>query len=102
MSLYSDMTDSRNPGRMVFRPGCTDYWQWESQRSGDGILAQYVPDGRGGYDRSGVTLTLASFKSSSPNEIQIRWPNGSSTTTVTNKLDSESSGRGGIARVDRD
>ena len=101
MSLYSDMTDSRDPGRMVFRPECTDYWQWESQREGDGILAQYVPDGRGGYERSGQTLALESFKSTTPNEIKIKWTDGGSTITVTNELDSDSNGKGGIARVDR-
>ncbi len=51
MSIYSLMTNTRNPGRMYFMEEDEDYWQWESQREGDGILAQYISDGRGGFER---------------------------------------------------
>ena len=103
MSIYSQMTNTRNPGRMYFMEEDEDYWQWESQRSGDGILAQYISDGSGGFRRSGLTLELDDFKSSTPDQIDIKWPIVGTTTkeTVRNEKDSESSGEGGIARIDQ-
>ena len=75
MSIYSEMTDSRSPGKMKFMEGDDDFWVWNSLRGTPGTLQQFIPDGRGGF-AEGEVLNIASFNNISPDQIEIIWPDG--------------------------
>ena len=95
------MTDSRSPGKMTLMRGDEDYWQWEAVEDSPGKLVQYVPDGRGGYETSGVEVELNSFSSDFPNQIDINWRIDDEGTTETTRMEmnSDTGGRGGIDRI---
>ena len=65
MSIYSQMTDSRSPGKMKFMEGDDDFWEWrQGSRGTPGTLQQFIPDGRGGFVE-GNELDLVSFNKAS-------------------------------------
>ena len=100
MSIYSEMTNSRNPGRMVFMEGDDDYWLWvEGSRGTPGTLQQWIVD-EGGRASMGISLNLSSFSSDEPDVIGIQWPGGlSGRQSITMRMDSETSGTGGIYEI---
>lgn len=92
MSLYSDMTDSRSPKNIVFMDGDTDSWGYYQDARGNKFLQQYNSSG----ELTGTTLTIVSFDSENPDQIEVRWPDSrGSAIDVVNKMDSRDT-KGGI------
>lgn len=93
MSLYSEMTDERSPGKLTFSQGDIDYWMWSSDGRTQ-TLNQFI-DNRS----TGVTITITSFESRE-NPDKISWT-GNDNIEVTNDYSSEAReyGDGGIYQV---
>ena len=71
MSLYSELTDSRSPKKMIFKNGDSDSWGWDAERS---QIQQY-------FGRTVGSVTFpAELDARNPDVITVQFGSGGSTT----------------------
>ncbi len=71
MSLYSELTDSRSPKKMIFKNGDSDSWGWDADRS---QIQQY-------FGRTVGSVTFpAELDERNPDVIVVQFTSGTNTT----------------------